>query len=76
VVRFAKWQRAIRRWWVGVALLVAGVGIPASWAFEVWAFGDDGLRLGASCYRWFGTGRRNSMLVGLGLGGGLAGRRE
>ena len=46
MVRFAKWQRAIRRWWVGVTPQVAGIGIPASWALEMGAFGDGGLRLG------------------------------
>jgi len=56
VVGFAKWQRAIQRWWVGIALQVAGVGIPASWAFEVWAFGDDGLRLGRATSVGFGLG--------------------
>jgi len=76
VVRFAKWQRGIRRWWVGVTLQVASVGIPASWALGVGAFGDGGLRLGVGCYRWFWARRRNPMLVGLGLGSGLVGRRE
>jgi len=42
----------------------------------VGALGDGGLRLGAGCYRWFWAGRRNPMLMGLGLGGGLAGRQE
>ena len=76
MVRFAKWQRGIRQWWVGVELQVASVAIPASWALGVGAFGDGGLRLGVGCYRWFWAGRQNTILVGLGLDGGLAGRRE
>jgi len=48
-MRFAKWQRGIRQWWVGVALHVVGVGIPTSWALGVGAFGNRGMQLEAGC---------------------------